>query len=80
MAKKKSTIGDILKKSTPNKMTTEEIDKVAKKIVKESKAKERTKRLSVDVPIPLYVELKKKVAEEDTTIRDFVIGQIKKGI
>ena len=77
MAKKKSTIGDILKKSTPNKMTTEEIDKVAKKIVKESKAKERTKRLSVDVPIPLYVELKKKVAEEDTTIRDFVIGQIK---
>ena len=84
MAKKKINISEALKKGKTNIISEEAIEKATQQIQKgttaKSEEKERTKRLSVDTPVSLYVALKKKVAEEDTTIRDFVIEQIRKGI
>ena len=81
MAKEKKKIGDLLKSSNTKTMSPEEIEKATKQIKGGgSTEKEKTKRLSVDTPISLYIALKKKVAEEDTTIREFVIEQIRKGI
>jgi len=44
------------------------------------KQEEDTKRLSIDTPKSLYLKMKAKVALNDTTVKDYVIGLMKKGL
>ena len=60
-----------------------ETPKPAKKVTpkkKTEKKPERMVRITVDTPKSMHVKLKIKAIEEDITIRDYVIGLIKKDL
>jgi hypothetical protein len=36
--------------------------------------KERTKRITIDLPFSLYVDIRKKTVEEEITLKDYFMG------
>jgi hypothetical protein len=82
MAKGKTNISDLLKTQKTGGLSPEAVEEATKKIkpIQAKEKEEKTKRLSIDTPLSLYIELKKRVAEEDVSVREFVIEQIRKGL
>ena len=60
-----------------------EVEKTVKKAVPKKKVEkkpERMVRITVDTPKSMHIKLKIKAIEEDITIRDYVIGLIKRDL
>jgi len=75
MAKKKASISDILK-NNKKEVNTDAIDKATKSILGKGE-KEPTKRLSIDIPVSFYKEIKQGAMDEDTTIKNFVLTGVR---
>lgn len=44
----------------------------------EEPEKERTKRITIDIPFSLYVEVRTKVVQEEKTLKDYFLGLARK--
>jgi len=63
------------KKLTPKKTETRANPEDAiQAIHTKPKEKERVKRVTIDLPYSTYVEIRKKIIEEEKTLKDYFLG------
>ena len=53
-------------------------EKAVQEIHNHKPEKERVKRVTIDLPFSVYVEIKKKIIDEESTMKDYFIRLIKK--
>lgn len=82
MAKKRmKSIADSLDvKEDKRELDIKAMEAQVKAIHAEKKKKEKTYRLSVDTPESVYTPMKVKVAQMKISVRDYVIGLVKKDL
>lgn len=61
-----------LKKLKPKKAESNiDTDKAVKNIHTEKKEKERVKRITLDLPFSVYADVRKKIIDEEKTLKDY---------
>lgn len=77
---------DFNKLGSANKPTVKKLDipldaeKAVQSIHDQKSEKERTKRITVDLPFSLYVDIRKRLIEEESTLKDYFIKLAKTDI
>ena len=56
--------------------TNVDADKAIKSIHDSRGEKEKTKRITIDLPFSIYVKVRKKVIEEEKTLKDYFLGLV----
>lgn len=83
MSKKELDFGKLDMKKKPEVIkssTSLDTEKAIELIHNQSEEKERTKRVTIDLPFSLYVEIKKKIVEEEKTMKDYFIELADKNV
>ncbi len=50
-----------------------DMEKAVKSIHNEAPKKERVKRITIDLPFSVYVDIRKKIIEEEKTLKDYFL-------
>ena len=73
MSKKDIDFGKLaLNQEEPEKKI--DVEEVVALIHNEQLEKERTKRITIDIPFSLYVDVRTKVVKEEMTLKDYFLG------
>lgn len=75
-SRKKSIADLIAKKTLPPKPSSAEIDQITSKIHQQAKTnpvQEKTKRISVNAPVSLYLKARNKATLQDQTLMAYII-------
>lgn len=82
MSKKDIDFGKLDRKKKPEVKkvdTSLDTEKAIELIHQLPQEKERTKRITIDLPFSLYVEIKTKIVEEEKTMKGYFIELAMKG-
>lgn len=55
-------------------------EKAVQSIHSNKQQKERVKRITIDLPFSLYVDIRKKTIEEEMTLKDYFIGLVEEDL
>ena len=85
---KRKSIADLIAKKTLSKPSSAEIDKITQKIHKPAKSAtvqplpvaEKTKKISVNTPVSLYLKVKTKSVLPEQTLNAYIISLIEKDL
>ena len=72
----KLTLGTGKRKAVKKVVKAETIDEVVQKIHQPEEVKEqvRTKRITIDIPVPLHAEIRKKTFDMGITMKQYFLG------
>lgn len=76
MSKKDLDFGKLDMKKKPEVIKSDtnlNTEKAIELIHKQAQQKERTKRVTIDLPFSLYVDIKKRLVEEEKTMKDYFV-------
>jgi len=76
MSKKDLDFGKLDMKKKPEVIKSDislDTEKAIELIHTQTQEKERTKRVTIDLPFSLYVDIKKRLVEEEKTMKDYFI-------
>lgn len=80
--KRNVSLGGKKKLPVSKSIATEKIDKIARSITTEktSPIKEKTTRITLDVPQSLYKKMKLKTFDEELTLKSYVLSLVRKDL
>lgn len=79
----KLTLGTAKRKAVKKVVKAETIDEVVQKIhqpQKEEKEAVRTKRITIDIPIPLHAEIRKKTFDMGITMKQYFLDMAREDL
>ena len=80
MSKKELDFGKLEPKLKAKKTETLNSEKAVQSIHAEKTEKEKLKRITIDLPFSLYVDIRNKIVVEERTLRDYFINLAEKDL